>query len=103
MRIFENFGECYSTSASQEENGCSITTANPSGVGEGLDTALQIQNKSQLWSLELNDILTVAHYDGRGLRSTGSGLPRFFQSIQSMILTLQADDDNNKTFYESSS
>jgi hypothetical protein len=103
MRMFENFGKCYSTSASQETNGCSIATANPSGVGEGSDTALQIHNKSQLRSLELNGILTVAHYDGRGLRSTGLGLPMFFQSIQSMVLNFRVEDINSETFYESCS
>ena len=101
MRMFEKFGECYGTSTSQEANGCSTTAANPSGVGEGPDTALQIQNKSQLRSLELEGILTVAHYDGRGLRSTGLGLPIFFQSIQTMVLTLQVTDIYSETFYES--
>ena len=101
MRMFEKFGECYSPNASQEANGCSITTANPRGVGENSDTTLQIQNKSQLRCIKLDGILPVAHGDGRGLRSMGPGLPVFFQTIQTMVLTLRVEDNNNETFYES--
>jgi hypothetical protein len=100
MRMFEKFGECYSTSAPQEANGFSITTANPGSVGRGLETALPIQNKSQLRSLKLDGILPVAHSDGRGLRSTGPGLPAFFQSIQTISIDLRVEEDN-ETFYES--
>jgi len=97
--MFEKFGECYSTSAPQGANGSSITTANPRGVGKGLDTPLLIQNKFQLRSLKLDGILPVAHSEGKGLRSTGPGLPGFFQSIRAISVDLRVEEDN-ETFYE---
>ena len=101
-KMFERFGECYNTSASQEENGCSIATANSRGIGEDSDSTLQIQNKSQLRSIKLEGIVPVAHGHGRGLRSTGLGLPVFFQSIQTMDLSLQVEEFN-EAFYGSHS
>jgi hypothetical protein len=98
--MFEKFGECYSTSASQEANGCRITTVNPRDVEKGLDTPLPVQNKSQLRNLKLDGILPVAHSDGRGLRSTGAGLLVFFQSIQTISIDFRVEEDN-ETFYES--
>ena len=99
MRMFEKFGEWYSTSVPQEANGSSIITANPGDVGKGLDTPLPIQKKSQLRHLKLDGILPVAHSDGRGLRSTVPGLPVFFQSIQTISIDLRVEEDN-ETFYE---
>jgi len=100
MRMFEKFGECCSKSAPQEANRSRITTANPGGVGKDLDTPLPVQNKSQLQSLKLDGILPVAHSEGRGLRSTGAGLPVFFRSIQTIGIDLRVEE-NNETFYES--
>jgi len=75
--------------------------ASPLRTQEVSGTALQIQNKSQLRSIEFKGIVPIAHHEGRGLRSTGLGLPVFFQSIQIMGLSLQVIEEHDETFYES--